>query len=236
MTTELHQANSRGCAEHGWLSSRHSFSFADYYNPKRMGFGLLKVINDDVVQPGMGFALHPHRNMEIISIPLSGALRHRDNMGNHHIIRAGEIQVMSAGTGVTHSEYNYSDSEAVNFLQIWVLPDKQNVTPGYQQKTFPVDERKNQFQLLISPELDSESLLINQQAYFSMIDLEQSKSVSYQSHSGKNGVYLFIISGKVQVLDNRLSDKDALAITDEQSITISASSNSQILCIEVAMM
>ncbi|NOR42629.1 MAG: pirin family protein [Gammaproteobacteria bacterium] len=236
MTTELHHANSRGCAEHGWLSSRHSFSFADYYNPKRMGFGLLKVINDDVVQPGKGFAVHPHRNMEIISIPLSGALRHRDNMGNHHIIRAGEIQVMSAGTGITHSEYNHSDSEAVNFLQIWVLPDKQNITPGYQQKMFPAEERKNQFQLLISPEPDSESLLINQQAYFSMLDLEESKSVSYQSHSDKNGVYLFIISGKVQVLDNVLTDKDALAITDERAIAISASSNSQILCIEVPML
>ncbi len=236
MTTEVHKANSRGCAEHGWLSSRHSFSFADYYNPGRMGFGVLKVINDDVVQPGMGFALHPHRNMEIISIPLSGALRHRDNMGNHHIIRAGEVQVMSAGTGVTHSEYNHSDSEAVNFLQIWVLPDKQNVTPGYQQKTFPAEKRKNQFQLLISPEPEAESLLINQQAYFSMLDLEQDKSVSYQSHSEKNGIYLFIISGKAQVLDNMLTDKDALAITSEQTITISASRNSQILCIEVPML
>lgn len=236
MTIELHQANSRGCAEHGWLNSRHSFSFADYYNPKRMGFGMLKVINDDVVQAGKGFDVHPHRNMEIISIPLSGTLRHRDNMGNRHIIRAGEVQIMSAGTGITHSEYNDSDSEEVNFLQIWVLPDKQNITPGYQQKLFAPEKRNNQFQLLISPEPDPESLLINQQAYFSMIDLEQSRSVSYQSHSDKNGVYLFIISGKVQVLDNMLTDKDALAITDERTIAINASSHSQILCIEVPML
>ncbi len=165
-----------------------------------MGFGMLKVINDDVVQAGKGFAVHPHRNMEIISIPLSGSLKHRDNMGHHHIIRASEIQITSAGTGITHSEYNYSDSEEVNFLQIWVLPDKENITPGYQQKLFPIEKRKNQFQLLLSPDQEPASLLINQQVYFSIIDLEKPKSISYQSHSEKNGVYLFVISGKVQVL------------------------------------
>lgn len=235
MTIELHRANTRGCAEHGWLHSRHSFSFADYYNPERMGFGLLKVINDDVVQAGKGFDTHPHRNMEIISIPLSGTLRHRDNMGNRHIIHTGEIQIMSAGSGITHSEYNHSDTEEVNFLQIWVLPDKQNITPGYQQKLFSTEERINKFQLLISPDQESESLLINQQAWFSMLKLERSKSVTYQTHSETNGVYLFIISGKAQVFDNTLTDKDALAITDEQTVAIYASSDSQVLCIEVPM-
>jgi len=233
MSIELHRANTRGCAEHGWLCSRHSFSFADYYNPDRMGFGMLKVINDDVVQAGKGFDTHPHRNMEIISIPLSGSLRHRDNMGNRHIIRTGEVQIMSAGTGITHSEFNHSDSEEVNFLQIWVLPDKQNITPGYQQKLFTPEKRKNHFQVLISPVTDSGSLLINQQAYFSMLELERSKAVNYKTHSEKNGVYVFIISGKVQVLDTSLTDKDALAITDERTIEITASSDSQVLCIEV---
>ena len=162
MATIYHKADSRGHADHGWLLSRHTFSFADYYNPERINFGLLRVLNDDIVKPSMGFGTHPHDNMEIISIPLNGSLRHQDSMGNRHVITAGEVQVMSAGTGVTHSEYNNSDTEEVNFLQIWVFPRKRNLTPRYGQKRFKKQDRRNDFQLIVSPEQDSEAILINQ--------------------------------------------------------------------------
>lgn len=231
----IHKSDTRGRAEHGWLSSRHTFSFSDYYDPDRMGFGLLRVINDDVVQSGMGFGTHPHKNMEIISIPLIGSLKHKDSMGNEHTIQAGEIQVMSAGTGITHSEYNGSDSEIVNFLQIWVLPEKENITPGYGQETFSEKDRQNKFQLLVSPEKSSGSLWINQNAYFSMIDLDGSVPVSYKTHSEKNGVYVFMIYGSAHVLSTELLERDGMGITDERDININASENSQILIIEVPM-
>lgn len=235
MPIELHKSNTRGTAKHGWLSSRHTFSFSNYYDANRMGFGLLRVINDDIVQAGMGFGTHPHNNMEIISIPLAGSLKHTDNMNNQHIIRAGEVQIMSAGTGITHSEYNNSDSEIVNFLQIWVLPDEKNITPRYEQKLFPKEERKNKFQLLISPDANEDNLWINQDARFSMLDLDASRSITYQTHSTQNGVYVFLISGSAQVLNTKLLDRDGMGITEERNIKINAIENSQILCIEIPM-
>ncbi len=235
MAIFIHKSDTRGTADHGWLKSRHTFSFSNYYNPDRMGFGLLRVINDDVVQSSMGFGTHHHDNMEIISIPIVGSLKHKDNMGNEQIIRAGEVQIMSAGTGITHSEYNNSDSEAVNFLQIWVLPEKKDIAPRYEQKVFLKEDRQNIFQPLVSPEPNSCSLWINQNAYFSMVDLDRDKSVNYGTHSENNGVYVFIISGSTQVLSTKLSDRDGMGITDERDIFLDAIEDSQMLFMEVPM-
>ena len=166
-----HKNESRGLADHDWLISRHTFSFAGYYNPERMNFGLLRVLNDDIVKPSMGFGTHPHENMEIISIPLSGALRHQDSMGNKHIISTGEVQIMSAGSGLTHSEYNNSSSDDVNFLQIWVLPKEKDITPRYGQKLFDVSGRQNRFQRVVTPQASEETIWINQDAWFSLADI-----------------------------------------------------------------
>ena len=235
MAIEIHTSDSRGTAEHGWLSSRHTFSFANYHNPERMGFGLLRVINDDFVQPGMGFGRHPHDNMEIISIPLMGSLKHKDSMGNEHVIRAGEVQIMSAGTGITHSEYNNSDADVVNFLQIWVLPKGKNIAPNYDQKMFPEEQRHNRFQLLVSPEPNSSGLWINQDAYFSMINLDESKAVNYETHSEENGVYVFMIAGSAQIFSSKLLKRDGMAITGERVVPIQAIEDSQVLVMEVPM-
>ena len=173
MKTIVHKAASRGFANHGWLQSYHTFSFAGYHNPERMNFGMLRVLNDDIVKPKMGFGTHPHNNMEIISIPISGALSHKDSMNNQRSIEVGEVQVMSAGTGLTHSEFNDSSTDEVNFLQLWIFPEQQNVTPYYNQKKFESTERKNKFQSLISPKTQQieGSLPVNQQAYIFMIDI-----------------------------------------------------------------
>ncbi len=235
MTTEIYTSDSRGTADHGWLKSRHTFSFGSYHDTARMGFGLLRVINDDIVEPAMGFGTHPHENMEIISIPLTGSLRHEDSMGNQHVIRAGEVQIMSAGTGITHSEYNHSDSEAVNFLQIWVLPKKINITPRYDQKLFEKEARHNQFQLLVSPTGSDASVAINQDAWFSLTDLDEGKSLTYAQNKTGSGIYLFILKGKTQIDSHTLNPRDAIAVTEMPSIKIDALEPSQILCMEVPM-
>ena len=194
----IHKAASRGYADHGWLKSYHTFSFASYQNSERMNFGMLRVLNDDVVQPEMGFGTHPHRNMEIISIPISGALSHTDSIGNKRSIEVGEVQVMSAGTGLKHSEFNDSKIDAVNFLQLWIIPEIENITPYYNQKIFEALERKNKFQVLVSPK-DKQvvgSLPINQQGYISMIDLDKGFETAYDL---KNGAYFFLIEGEVLI-------------------------------------
>ena len=234
MKKVVHKADTRGYANHGWLKSYHTFSFAGYHDPERMNFGMLRVLNDDVVQPKMGFGTHPHRNMEIISIPISGALSHKDSMDNKRSIEVGEVQGMSAGTGLTHSEFNDSKTDATNFLQLWIIPEEQEVQPYYNQKEFAAEGRKNQFQTLVSPRSNQVegSLPIHQQGYISMVDLDENKSVSY---SLKNGAYFFIIDGEVEIADERLNKRDAVGLSETESVDIKANKNSKLIVIDVPM-
>ncbi|MEZ7894014.1 MAG: pirin family protein [Polaribacter sp.] len=230
----IHKAKSRGYADHGWLKSYHTFSFASYQNSERMNFGMLRVLNDDVVQPEMGFGTHPHRNMEIISIPISGALSHKDSIGNKRSIEVGEVQVMSAGTGLKHSEFNDSKTAAVNFLQLWIVPEIENITPYYNQKIFEALERKNKFQVLVSPK-DKQvvgSLPINQQGYISMIDLDKGFETAYNL---KNGAYFFLIEGEVLIEDENLEKRDAIGIIEKEKVYIKANKSSKLLIIDVPM-
>lgn len=236
MKSIIHRANTRGHANHGWLDSYHSFSFAGYYDPQRMNFGMLRVLNDDVVKPGMGFGTHPHRDMEIISIPLKGALSHKDSMGNKRSIEVGEVQAMSAGTGITHSEFNDSRTDDVNFLQLWIIPEAQGVEPRYFQKEFDEAGRNNQFQTLVSPlkyPVDG-SLLINQNASIKMVDLEEGKELNYDYNSG-SGVYYFLIDGGVTIDGETLNKRDAIGIWDASQSTIKATKLSKLLAIDVPM-
>ncbi len=235
MKKTLHKADTRGVAEHGWLSSRHTFSFAEYRDPNRVRFGLLRVINDDVVQPGMGFGTHPHENMEIITIPITGELRHHDSMGNTQHIKAGEVQLMSAGTGLTHSEYNGSDSELVNFLQIWVFPKERDIEPRYDQKLFSADERQGYFQNVVSADKNDGGVWINQDAWFSLGDFKVEKASSYSIMKPGNGVYFFVIEGSVSVAGEKLSRRDGLGIEGASSIDFDATEDCQLLVMEVPM-
>ena len=235
MKPTYHENESRGLADHGWLKSRHTFSFSSYHNPERMNFGLLRVINDDIVKPSMGFGTHPHENMEIISIPLSGSLRHQDSMGNKHIISTGEVQIMSAGSGITHSEYNNSSSEEVKFLQIWVLPKEKDINPRYDQKIFDVVNRRNRFQLLVAPETSEEAVWINQDAWFSLADIEAEQQVNYEKNNTRNGVYFFVIEGNANIDGNDVKQRDGLGIIDGETYPIVAQSKTQLLAIEVPL-
>ncbi len=236
MKSVVHKANTRGHANHGWLESHHSFSFASYFNQDRMNFGMLRVLNDDIVKPTMGFGTHPHRNMEIISIPLKGALSHKDSMGNQRSIEVGEVQAMSAGTGITHSEFNDSRTDDVNFLQLWIIPEEENVTPRYFQKEFDAEERKNEFQTLVSyiHKPVEGSLLIHQDASIKMIDLEEGKEIS-NTHNTGSGVYYFLIDGEVSIENETLSKRDAVGVWDTDISNIKANENSKLLAIEVPM-
>ncbi len=235
MTQILHKAASRGLADHGWLLSRHTFSFANYHNPERMGFGLLRVINDDIVQPDLGFDAHPHQNMEIISIPLVGALRHQDSMGNKHVITAGDVQVMSAGSGLVHSEYNASTSDEVNFLQIWIKPKVKDIPPRYGQQRFERSERRNRFQTLVSPEKESAAIWINQDAWLSMASLEAGASLHYSPCQLGTGQYFFVISGQLTIAGQALEPRDGLGLVADGAVQIDAAGAAEVLCIEVAM-
>lgn len=228
-----HSSDSRGLADHGWLKSRHTFSFADYYNPQRMGFGVLRVINDDSVAPGMGFGRHPHRDMEIISIPLEGELKHQDSEGNSAIIKKGEVQIMSAGTGIIHSEFNASSSEAVKFLQIWVLPEKISIKPRYGQKDFSQADKTNKLITVVSPDGRDGSLVINQNAFFSLTEIETGKGVTYEKKSEGNGVYIFVLSGIVEVNGNILNARDGLGIEEFSSLNLMARNHAEVLLMEV---
>ena len=210
----LHRSETRGDANHGWLHSKHTFSFANYYDPQRMKFGVLRVLNDDKVSGGMGFGTHPHQNMEIISIPLSGDLEHQDSMGNTTVIKEGDIQVMSAGTGVQHSEYNKNKDEEVRFLQIWVIPHTQNVEPRYDQITLKKEDRKNKLQQVLSPNKEDAGVWIHQDAWFNMVDLDADKAVTYNFNLASNGLYLFVLEGSVEVADEKLERRDGLGIFD----------------------
>ena len=235
MNPVYHESETRGLADHGWLVSRHTFSFANYHNPQRMNFGLLRVLNDDIVQPSMGFGTHPHDNMEIISIPLSGSLRHEDSMGNKHIISAGEIQIMSAGSGITHSEYNNSSTADVNFLQIWIMPKERNISPRYDQKLFDADERLNSFQLVVSPEPSDETVWINQDCWFSLADIEAGKGVSYEKKHGANGVYFFVLDGSAEIDGHKVQNRDGLGFLEGDSHTVYGTKKTRLLAIEVPL-
>lgn len=235
MKTIFHAANSRGDANHGWLKSKHTFSFANYHNPERMGFGALRVINDDFVIGGQGFGKHSHRDMEIISIPLSGKLGHGDNIGNEGIIETGEIQVMSAGTGITHSEMNGDANEPVKFLQIWVIPNKMNVAPRYQQIRMSDIMQPNEFNQVLSPNADDAGVWIHQNAWFSMGDFDKGQTQTYQLKDARNGVYIFVISGKVVVNGNTLNTRDGLGVWDTESVTMDVEEAAKVLIMEVPL-
>jgi redox-sensitive bicupin YhaK (pirin superfamily) len=232
----LHKAETRGHANHGWLDSFHTFSFANYYNPERMNFGALRVLNDDLIDPGMGFGKHPHDNMEIISIPLSGDLEHKDSMGNVTVIKNGDIQVMSAGTGITHSEYNKNSDREGKFLQIWVIPNRYNVTPRYDQITLNLQERHNKLQQIVSPNPNDTGVWIHQNAWFHLGFFDKDFVVDYQVNLKGNGVYLFVIKGNFTVENTDLNTKDGLGITETEGFSIrSNSQDSEILLMEVPM-
>lgn len=234
MNAVIHNADSRGHANHGWLDSHHTFSFAGYYNPERVNFGALRVLNDDIVEGGMGFGTHPHDNMEIITIPLKGVLSHKDSMGHVSVIEENEVQVMSAGTGITHSEYNHDKNNQVNFLQIWVMPAERNVKPRYDQRKFNPRKRINNWQRIVSPKSKGD-LWINQDAYFSRATIEGS-TIGYELNQEGNGVYIFVINGKIRVVDQELENRDGIAITgldDLKDLEIQSAEKSEILLMEI---
>jgi redox-sensitive bicupin YhaK (pirin superfamily) len=235
MKTVLHKANTRGHANHGWLDSHHSFSFANYYNPERVHFGVLRVLNDDRVAPGRGFGTHPHDNMEIISIPLEGDLEHKDSMGTVTVIKQGDVQVMSAGTGIFHSEYNKNTDKEVKFLQIWVFPNKKNVEPRYDQITLQNGEARNQLQQVLSPNPNDEGVWIHQDAWFHMGDLDKGVETTYRIQKAGNGVYAFVIEGDVTIEGQALNRRDGFGIWDTDTIRISADSDARVLLMEVPM-
>jgi redox-sensitive bicupin YhaK (pirin superfamily) len=233
--TILHKANTRGQANHGWLDARHSFSFANYYDPSRVHFGALRVLNDDSIAGGQGFGKHPHDNMEIITIPLEGAIAHKDSMGHEEVVQSGDIQVMSAGTGIAHSEYNVNKDKALKLLQIWVLPNKQNVTPRYGQISLNKEDRKNKLQQIISPGPIDSGMWIHQDAWFHLGSLDKGFQTDYQIKKAGNGVYAFVIEGNVTINGVSLNKRDALGISDIDKLGITADSDAELLLIEVLM-
>ena len=234
--TILHKAVTRGDANHGWLHSRHTFSFANYYNPERMRFGVLRVLNDDFVEAGMGFGTHPHDNMEIISIPLEGDLEHKDSMGNVAVIKNGDVQVMSAGTGITHSEYNKNKNKPVKFLQIWVFPNKKNVKPRYDQITLNLADRHNKLQQILSPNAHDEAVWIHQDAWFHLGKFDEGFSTDYSIKKNGNGVYAFVLKGDITIDETVLNERDGLGIWNTDKISVRANSqDAEILLMEVPM-
>jgi quercetin 2,3-dioxygenase len=231
----IHRAHTRGHANHGWLDSHHTFSFASYYDPERLGFGLLRVLNDDVVAPGMGFGTHPHDNMEIISIPLKGSLAHRDSTGTQEVIQTNEVQIMSAGSGLTHSEFNGSKTEPVNFLQIWVFPKERDIQPRYGQKSFKPEDRVNRLQTVVSPEKDGEALWINQDAWFTLGTLRNGFSEQYALHMPGNGLYAFVIDGEVEIDGEKLGKRDGMGISGTDKVQINSSGDAELLLMEIPM-
>lgn len=231
----LHKADSRGHANHGWLNSFHTFSFANYHDPERMHFGVLRVLNDDTVEAGMGFGTHPHDNMEIISIPLEGDLEHKDSMGNISVIKNGDIQVMSAGTGITHSEYNRSKDNLVKFLQIWVFPNKRNVTPRYDQITLAKQDHKNALSQILSPNESDAGVWIYQDAWFHLGSFDKDFATEYSLKKEGNGIYIFVLSGNLSVAEQELNTRDGLGIVGADKIEIKADSNAEVLLMEIPM-
>lgn len=235
MNTVLHKANTRGHANHGWLNSHHTFSFANYHNPERMHFGVLRVLNDDSVNPGMGFSTHPHSNMEIVSIPLQGDLEHKDSMGNTTVIQQGDVQVMSAGTGVRHSEYNKNEDQLVKFLQIWMFPNKQDVEPRYDQISIRDISTKNEFYQILSPNKDDQGVWVHQDAWFSLSDFDEDAQTNYKLHKATNGVYLFVLDGSIKANGQQLEARDGYGLWNIENLEVKATSTSKVLLMEVPM-
>ena len=235
MNTVIHKAATRGKANHGWLNSHHTCSFANYHNPERMNFGVLRVLHDDIVQAGMGFGTHPHDNMEIISIPLEGDLEHKDSMGNVAIIKEGDVQVMSAGTGLTHSEKNKNSDKGVKFLQIWVFPKEKNVTPRYDQISIKEIAKENKFYQVVSPNKEDQGVWLHQDAWFHLGNFTKGNSDQYKIKKEGNGVYAFILEGEVEINDTILSKRDGMGVWNTDSINVKASENARVLLMEVPM-
>ncbi|OJW79060.1 MAG: hypothetical protein BGO69_00180 [Bacteroidetes bacterium 46-16] len=232
----FHAAGTRGHADHGWLNTYHSFSFAGYHDPERIHFGALRVLNDDTVAGGSGFGKHPHDNMEIITIVLKGALEHQDSMGHTQAIRPGEVQVMSAGTGIFHSEYNHNKDEDVELFQVWIFPDKRNVTPRYDQRMFDTEERKNKVQQLVSSiDNDEEGLKIHQDARISRVSLDAGKEINYKLADEKHGLYLLVVEGNVTAAGQQMGRRDGYGIAGDANVTIKGETDSDILILEVPM-
>lgn len=232
MKKVIFKSNDRGQSNFGWLNSKHSFSFGNYQDINNMGFGLLRVLNDDTVAAGQGFGTHPHSNMEIVSIPLYGDLAHKDSTGNEEVIKTGDVQIMSAGSGIYHSEYNYSKNEEVKFLQIWIHPKEKNITPRYEQKSFSIDERVNKLQVIVAPD-NKNAVWINQDSWLSIIKLINS-TFTYNLNKSGNGIYIFVISGKLEIDGEILETKDAIGVSNLKEIKLQ-SSDAEILFIEVPM-
>jgi len=235
MNTVLHKANTRGHANHGWLQANHSFSFANYYNPERMHFGVLRVLNDDTIAPAMGFPTHPHDNMEIITIPLEGDLEHKDNMGNGTIIKNGDIQVMSAGTGITHSEFNANKETHCKLLQIWLFPNKRNVTPRYDQITIRQLAKKNSLYQVLSPTIEDDGVWIHQEAWFNIGEYDVTTEEKYTLNLSQNGVYLFVIEGQLTIENQTLEKRDGFGIWNTDQITFKAEKSTKLLLMELPM-
>lgn len=234
MKSIFHPSSTRGHNQFSWLDSYHSFSFGHFYDPEKIHFGALRVLNDDTVAPGGGFGTHPHDNMEIVSIPLQGVLEHKDSMGNIGVIKHGDVQIMSAGTGVQHSEYNQSQADTVKFLQIWVFPDTKNLTPGYDQKTFDPAERIGKWQTLVSP-VEGEGVKIHQKSWFSVYKAAAAENFSYTLHGPTQGLYVFVLGGDVKVAGQTLTNRDAIGVWDTEAVEFSAEAGAEILAIEVPM-
>jgi redox-sensitive bicupin YhaK (pirin superfamily) len=236
MKTIFHPAAERGHANFGWLDSHHSFSFGQWHNAQKMHFGALRVLNDDVVKGGAGFGTHPHDNMEIVSIPLSGALAHKDSTGTSEVINTGDVQIMSAGAGISHSEFNASKTDAVNFLQVWIFPKQRNITPRYDQKTFSQAERVNKWQVVVSPNEKDQAVWINQDAKFSLATIEAGKALDYQPAFTGSGVYFFILDGKATIAEKELNKRDAIGVSETDKVAIKATDTTSVLAIEVPML
>ena len=231
----FHASSTRGEANHGWLHAKHSFSFANYFDPKRIQFGALRVLNDDIIAPGMGFGSHPHDNMEIITIPLEGALEHKDSMDNIGVIEADEIQVMSAGTGIFHSEYNKNKDKEVKVLQLWVLPKEKNVTPRYDQKSIKELKKTNTLYPIVTPDPNGPAMWIHQDAWFHMGDFNQSTKIEYKINKDGNGVYVFLIEGSAEIAGDLIKKRDAVGVWETDRFNLKMASNSRVLLIEVPL-
>ncbi len=235
MKKVFHSSQSRGHANHGWLNAKHSFSFAQWYNPEHINFGALRVLNDDIVAPSMGFGKHPHDNMEIITIPLRGSLRHQDSMGFSEVVKAGEVQVMSAGTGIFHSEMNASTQDDINLFQIWIFPNKQAVTPRYEQKSYDLKDTEQRFLQLVSPNANQEGVWIHQNAWIHLVSMEENTALTYTIKGEGNGAYFMNIDGTFEIEQELLKERDAIGIWDTKEIVLRNKQKGQMLVIEVPM-